>query len=75
MLKVSVESSAVHWLKIKEECKLDENEGFVPSGGNSLRNSRQADHMVVKEGLKDHVRTTQGHITQMGAKIYWVHGL
>lgn len=56
-LKVSVESSAVHWLKIKEECKLDENEGFVPSGGNSLRNLRQAGHMVVKEGLKVHVRT------------------
>lgn len=65
----------VHWLKIKEECKLDENEGFVPNGGNLLCNSSHTGHMVIKEGLKDHVRTTQGHMTQIGAKIYWEHGL
>lgn len=57
MLKRSVESSAVHWLKTKEECRLDENEGFVSSGGNLLRNVRQAGHMANKEGLLVHVRT------------------
>lgn len=69
ILKVSVESSAVHWLKIKEECKLNENEGFVPSRGNSLRNLRQAGHMVVKGSCED----TQGHTIQTGAKLYCVY--
>lgn len=57
MLKRSAESSAVHWLKIKEECRLDENEGFVSSGWNLLRNLSQAGHMADKEGLLVHVRT------------------
>ncbi len=57
MLKRSVESSAVHWLNTKEECRLMRTRGFVSSGGNLLRNVRQAGHMANKEGLLVHVRT------------------